>query len=151
MNSNSLSSSLSHRESENFEFFSLCFCVNVCELEFRFSLFLWDFEFPEMRGICRKREEREREKESLECFSWNSFGSFTSNKSLIHFPNNPFALNLHKRITRCVMWGRENDLLTHMLRWVVGDGPIRCQRLVLQRSGVTVGFFLCDCDHSSYY
>ena len=64
MNSNSLSSSLSHRESENFEFFLFFVFANVWELEFRFSLFLWDFKFPGMRGICRERE-RERERKRV--------------------------------------------------------------------------------------
>ena len=114
MNSNSLSSSLSHRESENFEFFFFLF-LRMCGN--------WNSAFPCFYGIlnsqgceeyAEREREREREKESLECFSWNSFGSFTSNKSLINFPNNPFALNLHKRNTRCVMRGRENDLLTHV-------------------------------------
>lgn len=45
------------------EFWVLFFFVfaNVWELEFRFSLFLWDFKFPGMRGICRERE-RERKR-----------------------------------------------------------------------------------------
>ena len=59
MNSNSLSSSLSHRESENFEFFLFLF-LRMCGN--------WNSAFPCFYGIlnsqgCEEYAERERERE----------------------------------------------------------------------------------------